>query len=184
MDKQNRDKKISLEIIRFLITGIVCAIADFLTSFGVKEALFALETEWLKIAIYTFCGFIVGVILNYFLSTYWVFKNVKDKKKTKTAGFIALYVLLSAIGWGLSYGTMQLCTIAFNAWAGVDISESLIKQGLTFDLLLTAHFWLYVLAFGLKTFVGMVWNYLTRKFILYKAPKEGEETKEEASNEQ
>ncbi len=172
MEKQNKNSKISLEIIRFLITGVICAIADFLVSFVVKELLYALEIEWLKIAIYTFAGFVVGVILNYLLSTFFVFKNVKDEKESKTAKFIVLFVLLSAVGWFLSYLTMQLSTMACQAWWGINISDSLISAGMSIEILASLEFWLYVIAFILKTFVGMVWNYLTRKFILYKAPKE------------
>jgi hypothetical protein len=33
---------------------------------------------------------------------------------------------------------------------------------------------MFVLSFGLKTLLGMIWNYLTRKFILYKSPEQGD----------
>ena len=175
----DKNKKISLELIRFVITGGVCAAVDLLICFLVKEALFALTIGWLKTAIYTLCGFIAGVTLNYILSTYWVFKNVENKEKAKRKGFIALFVLLSAIGWGLSWGTMELCTFIVKVSWTIDIGESLFADGITFAIFGTAAFWLFVAAFVLKTFVGMVWNYLTRKFILYKAPKEEKEPVQE-----
>lgn len=175
MEVQDKKKKISLELVRFVITGIICALADFLVSFLVKEMLSSLSVEWLKIVLYTLAGFIVGVILNYFLSTYWVFQNVADKKKTKTPMFVLLYVVLSAIGWLLSYLTMQLCTIAFVAWFEINISESLIGDGISWSLFVSASLWLFFIAFVLKTIIGMIWNYLTRKLILYKAPKKEDE---------
>ncbi len=171
----DKDKKTSLELIRFVITGCACAALDLLVCFLVKEALFALTIDWLKTAIYTLCGFIAGVILNYIMSTFWVFKNVEDKNKSKTKLFIFLFVVLSAVGWVLSWGTMELCTFAFIAWWNIDIGESLFAGGISFTLLSSLGFWLFVVAFILKTFIGMVWNYLTRKFILYKAPKENKE---------
>ena len=178
MEKTNKDKKISLEIIRFVITGIICALLDFATMYVTTVLLKKTAmNDTLIVALSTLAGFIVGVIANYILSTLWVFKNVKDKNKAKTPLFIVLFVILSAVGWGLSFGTMELCRIACNAWWQVDINS--IK--LEFKAITTLGFWLYAISFGIKTLVGMVWNYLTRKFILYRAPKE-EEIEETPTN--
>lgn len=169
MEKNNKDKKISLEIIRFVITGLICALLDFATSYIVTVLLKKTDmNDTLIVALSTLIGFTISVIANYLLSTLWVFKNVKDKNKAKKPLFIVVFIVLSAIGWGLSFGTMELCRLACNAWFKVDINS--VK--LEFAALGTAVFWLFGVSFVLKTLVGMVWNYLTRKFILYKAPKE------------
>ena len=169
MDKNTKNKKISLEIIRFVITGIICALLDFATMYVTTVLLKKTAmNDTLIVALSTLAGFIIGVIANYILSTLWVFKNVKDKNKAKTPLFIILFVILSAVGWGLSFGTMELCRIACNAWWQIDINS--IK--LEFKAIATLGFWLYAISFGIKTLIGMVWNYLTRKFILYRAPKE------------
>ena len=166
---ENKDKKISLEIIRFAITGVVSAAIDFITCYIVTVLLKKTSmNDTLIVAISTLIGFIVSVIVNYILSTVWVFKNVKDKSKAKTPLFIVLFIILSALGWGISFGTMELCRIACNAWWSVDINAVELK----FSAIATLDFWLYAIAFVLKTLLGMIWNYLTRKFILYKAPKE------------
>ena len=166
---ENKDKKISLEIIRFAITGVVSAAIDFITCYIVTVLLKKTSmNDTLIVAISTLIGFIVSVIVNYILSTVWVFKNVKDKSKAKTPLFIVLFIILSALGWGISFGTMELCRIACNAWWSVDINAVELK----FSAITTLDFWLYAIAFVLKTLLGMIWNYLTRKFILYKAPKE------------
>lgn len=166
---ENKDKKISLEIIRFAITGVISAAIDFITCYIVTVLLKKTSmNDTLIVAISTLIGFIVSVIVNYILSTVWVFKNVKDKSKAKTPLFIVLFIILSALGWGISFGTMELCRIACNAWWSVDINAVELK----FSAITTLDFWLYAIAFVLKTLLGMIWNYLTRKFILYKAPKE------------
>lgn len=166
------NKKLSLELIRFLITGVICALADFLVCFIFKELLSGVLSGFLLTGVYTLLGFTVGVILNYLLSTYFVFKNVKDDKASKKTSFIVFFILLSAVGWLISWSTMEICTIASAAWFNVNIASSLFEEGFSFTILITLEFWLFIIAFGLKTLLGMVWNYLTRKFILYKAPKE------------
>jgi len=160
-------KENTWELIKFLITGAVCAIADFLTT-----ALFLKITEQLpnvaQSAISLLAGFIVGVILNYILSTFWVFKGKQDRSVTKSTRFIVLFVIFSAIAYGLSFGTYELCRFVFQNTANVNINDATIKYILQFTFWGDALFWLYFLAFFLKTLVGLVWNYFTRKYILYR----------------
>ena len=74
MEQNNNKAGNRQELIRFLITGLVCAIADFLTMSLFMMLLKNLPAIW-QSAISLLAGFIVGVILNYILSTYWVFKG-------------------------------------------------------------------------------------------------------------
>ena len=160
------------ELVRFIVTGIICALVDFLISYGVLALLNSggLQGFWAT-AISTTCGFLVGVAVNYLLSTFWVFKNVSDKSKTKTPKFIIAFVLLSACAWALSVGTMELCSLVCrNAWS-INIDENtdeVIKKVFTFTFWDDVTFWAYFVSFCLRTLVGLVWNYFTRKFILYK----------------
>ena len=169
------DKKGNLwELIKFLITGVVCAIADFLTT-----SLFLKICAGLPItaqsAIALLAGFVVGVTLNYILSTFWVFKGKQDRSVTKSTKFIVLFVVFSAIAYGLSYGTYELCRLIFNnAWA-ININDAGIDYILKFTFWGDALFWLYFVAFFLKTLVGLIWNYFTRKYILYKRKEPLEE---------
>lgn len=163
------DKKISLssEVIRFIITGLICAVADYLVTV-ICLSIFKNLNDIAKGVISTSAGFIVGVILNYILSTYWVFKGVDNKEKTKSVGFITVFVILSAVAFGLSYGTYELCHIIFlNAW-NLNIYNQSIGEILKFSFWGNLEFWLFALAFVLKTLVGLIWNYFTRKYILYK----------------
>ena len=175
MNNQNNNR---WELIKFLITGAACAIADYLTSVLFLKICGGLP-EALKSAISLLAGFIVGVTLNYILSTYWVFKGKQDKSVTKSTKFIVLFVIFSAIAYGLSYGTYEICRIiSWNAW-NVNINEANIQYILKFTFWGDALFWLFFLAFFLKTLVGLIWNYFTRKYILYKRKEPKEESSEE-----
>ena len=166
------------ELIKFLITGVVCASADFLTT-----SLFLKICAGLPItaqsAIALLAGFIVGVTLNYILSTFWVFKGKQDRNVTKSTRFIVLFVIFSAIAYGLSYGTYELCRLIFNSAWSININEATISYILQFTFWGDALFWLYFLAFFLKTLIGLIWNYFTRKYILYKRKEPKEESSEE-----
>lgn len=176
-EKQNNGN--GRELIRFLITGVVCAAADFLTTslFLMIFKGLAENYAWLQSAIALLAGFIVGVILNYILSTYWVFRGKQDSSITKSTKFIVSFIILSAIAYGLSYGTYELCRVIFDASTHRNINEIGIDYILTFTFWDNLTFWFYCVAFILKTLVGLIWNYFTRKYILYKrkeAPKEEE----------
>lgn len=167
-------KENTWELIKFLITGVVCAAADFLTTSLFLRICAGLPGP-AQSAISLLAGFIVGVILNYILSTYWVFRGKQDSKVTKSTKFIVLFVIFSAIAYGLSYGTYELCRVIFNATAHVNINDANINYILQFKFWGDVLFWLYALAFVLKTLVGLIWNYFTRKYILYKRRNNEEE---------
>ena len=128
------EKKISVgnEVIRFAISGLVCAIFDFLVS-ELFLTLLASSNDIIKGIISTTAGFIVGVIMNYILSTFWVFKGVENKKETKSIWFIIKFVILSAIALALSYGTYELCHTCFLSWWNLNIYNQGIGEILTFS---------------------------------------------------
>lgn len=170
-------KENTWELIKFLITGVVCTAADFLTTALFLKICNGLPTA-LQSALSLLAGFIVGVILNYILSTYWVFRGKQDSSVTKSSRFIILFVLFSAIAYGLSYGTYEVCRIVMQNTAHVNINDANINYILQFTFWGDALFWLFALAFVLKTLVGLIWNYFTRKYILYKKKNNSEEAQE------
>lgn len=174
--KEERKTSKWWELYRFIICGIAAALADYLTAQLVVLIANNLDDTW-KIVISTGFGFIVGVIVNYFISTYWVYQNVDKSVNSKSPKFIILFVLLSLVAMFLSMGTMLLCNLTFTSLWGEEASTvkvslmSLIKEfGMGF--LGQRIFWTYFAPFCLKTLVGLVFNYFTRKYILYKKPKE------------
>ena len=187
MEQNNKKASDRRELIRFLITGVICAAADLLTQ-SLFLKILAEQSTFVKEFFSVLAGFIVGVILNYILSTFWVFKGKQDRKVTKSVGFIVVFVIFSAIAFGLSYGTYALCSLVSSKAWGQDINAAgKIDNILKFQFWGDVAFWLYALAVVLKTAVGLVWNYFTRKYILYrkkelKTTSDGtsEETSEES----
>ena len=180
-----KKKSVFWELVRFAITGIVCSLLDYLVcqliilAFGNIPGISSLS--WLVTAISTALGFVVGVIANYFLSTYWVYQNVDKKTNAKSVKFKILFVLLSIGGLLVSIGAMLLCNVVCINALNMDIVSvsvmDLIKE-YQFGFLAQGIFWAYFISFCIKTIFGLVFNYLTRKFILYKAPKENETSNE------
>lgn len=172
--KEIRDKSRSWELLRFIICGLASALVDFLTSEFVKFICKDLNSDIAIIIIATACGFITGVIVNYLLSTFWVYRNVANKKETKTPLFILKFVILSAGALALSIGVMTLCQWGFKAIWQIDISNSSLKEIFTFTFWGNVTFWCYFISFCLRTLIGLIWNYFTRKYFLYKAPKDND----------
>lgn len=175
------DKKTSRgwELVRFLICGVAAALTDYLFSQLMVLALHnALPNIWVTI-ISTAVGFIFGVAVNYLISTFWVYQNVDRNINTKSKSFITWFVILSLIAMLLSIGAMLLCNlVVVSVWGqannivNLSVMELINENGIAF--LATFIFWAYFFSFCIKTIVGLVFNYFTRKYILYKEPKEKE----------
>ncbi len=172
----NKKTSKSWELLRFLICGVAAALTDYLfcqlTIFLLGKAISGI---WLTV-ISTAVGFIFGVIVNYLISTFWVYQNVDKSVKTKSKTFILWFVLLSLAAMLLSIGAMLLCDLVvvhgLQMPSIVDMSlMQLIKEN-GWAFLANNIFWAYFISFCIKTIVGLVFNYFTRKYILYKEPKQ------------
>lgn len=174
MEKSDRSKSRWWELVRFLICGVAAALSDYLAAQLIVLVMPGVN-EIVVTIVSTAVGFVVGVIVNYLISTFWVYQNVDKSIQTKSKRFITMFVILSFIALLLSIGTMLLCDLVVTKGMGHDsivhISiMSLIKEfGIGF--LGQLNFWTYFVSFALKTLVGLVWNYFTRKYLLYKEPK-------------
>jgi len=173
------------EVFRFVITGLIAAITSLLTD-TLVVFIFSkfMDPESLGLrAIATIISFIFGVLVNYILSTRWVFQNVDKKEQEKHKGTIGvMFVVLSAVGLALSTGVMiglkqlWLATLNINIDTWWDISP--LPEGFFPKLgawikgiISSGTFWLYALSFVLNTLVGLIWNYFSRKKWLFKEPK-------------
>ena len=174
MEKTDKSKSRWWELFRFLVCGLAAALSDYLAAQLIVLVMNGVN-EVVVTIISTMVGFIVGVIVNYLISTYWVYQNVDENIQTKSKRFITMFVILSFIAMALSIGTMLLCDLVVTKGMGLDSIVhlsivSLIKEnGILF--LAVTNFWTYFVSFCLKTLVGLVWNYFTRKYLLYKEPK-------------
>ncbi|MCR5332473.1 MAG: GtrA family protein [Bacilli bacterium] len=167
-----KKKYLTGEIIRFIITGVIATLVDFLVSYLVASFLPDSIGVW-KEVIYTAAGFIVSLVINYFLSAYWVYKNVDKSVDKKSFKNIALFVGLSCVGLALGIGIM----IGFKA-IDTHALHSNFEDWLKFIVdnknysFSAKSFWWAILFFGFKTLVVLAWNYLSRKFFIFKSPKE------------
>ncbi len=136
-------KGLFYEIVRFALVGVIAAMFDLSTCYIFQFLI--LPQSWPDIALtivsVTF-GFMVGVLVNYICSVYMVFKSTTNKDKSRTAYGRFLFVLLASVGLFMGYGF----------------------QYLFFDFIGLG----YLLSFVLRTLIVLVWNYLSRKFFIFK----------------
>lgn len=174
MQKVDRSKSKWWELFRFLVCGVAAALSDYLAAQLIVLAMPGANSIVVTI-VSTAVGFIVGVIVNYLISTYWVYQNVDKSVQTKSKRFIMWFVILSFIAMILSIGTMLLCDVVvvyvmhLDSIVNASIVSIIKDHGIKF--LAEVNFWTYFVSFVLKTLVGLVWNYFTRKKFLYKEPK-------------
>lgn len=176
MTNEEKRKNVWLELLRFIVCGFVAALTDYLVAQSIILAFSgSLVNKTAVIAISTAVGFAVSVVVNYLISTFWVYQNVEDKSKTKTPKFITLFVILSLVAMFLSIGAMLLCNLISEAAFSINVADAsfidLIKN-MGWGFLSSTIFWAYAISFVIKTLVGLIFNYFTRKYLLYKAPKE------------
>lgn len=169
--QKDKNKSLSLEVIRFIITGVIATLIDFGVSYLVASFLND-ELGVYKTIICYASGFLVSLVANYLLSAFWVYKNVDKSVNKKSAKNIVLFAFFSLvglfIGTAMMYGFKKLDKVYIN---------SNFENWLKFltDKEVEFNFWSFFYAclfFGVKTLVVLVWNYLSRKFFIFKSPEE------------
>ena len=136
------------EIFRFAIVGLVAAVFDFLMCYLIQFVAFSGGTAWYVTLVSTACGFLVGVLINYLMSTYMVYKNAKTNT-SKTVKGMVLFFVLSLIGLLLGMGIQYL--LYDYLFLKVDV-----------------RFLSYPVDFVIRTLIVMVFNYVTRKLFVYR----------------
>lgn len=148
LENRTYSNAIFWEVFRFAIVGLVAAIFDFLVAYLVAFFVLQGSTEWYVTIISTTCGFIIGVIVNYLMSTYMVYKAAKTNL-SKTPKGVVFFVFLSAIGLGIGIGLQYF----FYDFLFVVKNVGLFS---------------FPIVFVIRTLIVMVYNYLSRKFFIYK----------------
>jgi len=159
MKKLLANKPLLYEILRFVIVGGVATIVDFLISSLFQYVIFTTPDVWIilgfipitaSVLISTLMGFTFGVIVNYILSILVVFKDVENKKTSRSLlGFI-IFVGLGAIGFIINLTIKELGNMI-----------------ISFD----NHFFWFVFVFGVATLIVLIYNYISRKLILFRPSK-------------
>ncbi len=133
------------EIIRFAVTGGVCFLVELAVLVLLKGSL-GIDT-----LIATPIAFLVSVILNYLLCVVWVFRGTKNRGAGAKAGFL----ITSLIGLGLN----ELLMLLFRLILGED-AVILTLGSRTINM--------YVLNKCLATLIVMIWNYFSKRAVLYR----------------
>lgn len=155
-------KQLFWEIFRFLLVGGTATVCDYIVFWLLDGVLLPLvplssgvwETAALWIA--TALGFIVGMIVNWLLSISFVFKAVKNKEQSRSTKSFLIFVIISAIGLGLTLGGVWLITHFVPNFELFGVLEVL---GTT---------WIKWVAKVIMTCIVLVWNYLGRKIFIFK----------------
>ena len=177
--ENNKKKYLTGEILRFIVTGIAATVVDFLVSYLVASFLPDSMGVW-KEVVYTAAGFTVSLVVNYVMSAFWVYKDVDKSVNKKSPKNIALFVAFSLVGLALGIGIM----IGFRAiddyglHVGFENWLKFITDSKNYSFSFWAFFWA-VIFFGTKTLIVLTWNYLSRKFFIFKTPEMVNKEKED-----
>lgn len=163
MSKQTK-KQLFLEILRFLIVGGTATLVDYLIFWIFDAWLFPLVLpieiaafSTLALVLSTALGFCVGLLVNWVLSVRFVFRAVKDEERVRSKRSFTLFALIGVIGLALTeVGVVTL----------VAVLPEITIFGTT-ALLGTA--WKKWLAKAVMTCLVLVFNYLGRKFLIFKS---------------
>ena len=136
------------EVIRFALTGGICFIVELAILILLKGGL-GIDT-----LIATPVAFLISVILNYLLCVVWVFRDAENRGAGAKAGFL----ITSLIGLGLN----ELLMLLFRLFLGED--AVILTLG-------TRTVNMYVLNKCLATLIVMIWNYYSKRAVLYRKAK-------------
>ncbi len=148
LEKRTYSNHLFWEIFRFAIVGLVAAVFDFSFCFLFQFIVFKGGSAWYVTGVSTGMGFIVGVVINYLMSTYMVYKNAKSDTSKSIKG-IVLFFVLALIGLFIGIGIQYFFYDLLN-----------LKKGISF--------FSYPVCFVLRTLIVMVYNYISRKLLIYR----------------
>ena len=178
----NKKADLFNEIVRFVIIGVYATILDlaiegWVTSFVSTSVANAshIGAFFIMFAI-SIVGLIFSSPASWSLTSVWGFQNVAQDAEKKAKSFKGMLIftfwafMALLLGAVIQFFAYMICL----EWSGWNIN---ILGGFNFDKMFgengnIAVFWAWAITMGIRTMVTMVFNYLTRKFLIYKAPKE------------
>ena len=131
------------EVVRFVITGGVCFLIEFVALVALRDG------AGLDTLIATPIAFLISVIVNYVMCVKWVFDGAGEQGNAQRAGFL----VTSAVGLGLNELLMLLFRAAFG-----ENTPVVTVAGFTVTM--------YMVNKMMATVIVMIWNYVTKRWIL------------------
>ncbi len=153
----SKKKSLIKEILRYLVAGGSAFVFDLLTKTLFHSlilpadmgtfSVFGFVNE-VRVTLATTAGFIVGLIVNYLISVFFVFTTDQQKERGKGVKAFLIYLAVSLVGLLVNIGVTQLgCTLL-----------SVSKDNTIMFMLVSC------VAAG----VALIWNYIGRKIFVYK----------------
>ncbi len=179
----NRDKSLFWELVRFVVIGVYGTLIDlamegWLTSFVSSRAESSAPiAAFFLMFLISVLGFLFSTPASWSLTSVWGFRNVakESEKKAKSAKGLLVFTFWAALALLLGALIQFLGYMTCLEWSGWGIN---ILWGFNFDQMFTqGHlevFWAWATVMVIRTAFTMVFNYVTRKLFIYKAPKEEE----------
>lgn len=168
-----KNYKLSGEILRFIITGVISTLVDFLVV-SLVSGLIPTATihPYAKNLIAVLAGFFLSVVINYILSAFWVYKNVDRSVNKKGPKEIMLFFVFALVGLVISLALTELFVLIDSSTLNLNYQswlEFLFHEDISFNFLQFLFGGIY---FAIRTLCVLTWNYLSRKFFIFKAPKD------------
>mgnify|MGYP000117240549 FL=1 len=156
-EKQSK-KSLFYEILRFLLVGGTATVFDYAVAYLFYHLILPPDRigGTLSLVLSTAFGFGVGLAVNWVLSVCFVFRNVKDKKKSRSGKAFVMFTLIGLIGLGLTEIGMHF---------GVSCLPEISLFGSATFLGISWTWWISKVA---MTCIVLVWNYLGRKLFIFR----------------
>ena len=135
-----------IQFLRSVIVGVVATVIDI----GVLTIL--VEAFNVNVFIATAIGFIVGLLVNFFISSVWVFEKSKVVKN-RVSEFI-IFALIGGVGLIIN----ELIVNFFDLY---------LAKSLIFGSFIDSDKY-YLIGKLVATVIAFVWNFFARKFIIYR----------------
>ena len=156
-----------IQFFRSLIVGGIATVADMLTMILIRELLHTPESVGVVF------GFIVGLAVNYIISTFWVFS--KAKVKNRIVDFIG-FAVIGIIGLGLTNLIVEPFSVKGMFGTGFLVAHQ------TFGGLIPTDKY-YIIGKTLAVVIVYMWNFFARKFILYRKVEEKDDVNDKSETE-
>ena len=144
MSGETKNKRLG-EVIRFVITGGVCFLIELVALILLRDK------AGLDTLVAVPIAFLVSVIVNYLMCVRWVFDGAGEQGNAQRVGFL----VTSVAGLLLNELLMWLFRMAFG-------EDTVVVWVFSFAVTM------YMVNKTIATFIVMVWNYFTKRWILKK----------------
>ena len=154
-------KQLFWEIIRFLIVGGTATLVDY--------AVFYLFRQWIlparlidsgawnitSLVIATAFGFCIGLLVNWILSVRFVVRAVRNEEEVRSKKSLMIFTVIGLIGLGITEVGVALLVLIFPEITLFGVTKFLLP-------------WEEWLAKAIMTCIVLVFNYVARKYFIFK----------------